>query len=70
VFDGVADAVDYQLEHLLGDRHHRFQVTLDQASDALDDASAANLERLHAHARALADERSADLDALVTLLEP
>ena len=51
VFDGVADTVDYQLEHLLGERHHRFQVTLDGRSDTLDDASAENLERLSAYAR-------------------
>jgi predicted acylesterase/phospholipase RssA len=70
VFDGVADAVDYQLEHVLGDRHHRFQVTLGERSNALDDASAENLERLHAHARALVDARSADLDELVMLLDP
>jgi uncharacterized protein len=70
VFDGVADAVDYQLEHVLGDRHHRFQVTLDTASDALDDASERNLDRLHAQARALVDARSDELDRLVALLDP
>jgi hypothetical protein len=68
VFDGVSDAVDYQLDQLLDDRHHRFQVTLTQASDALDDASPENLERLRAQAHALVAENSAALDRLVELL--
>ena len=70
VFDGVADAVDYQLEHLLGPRHHRFQVTLDERSNALDDASPDNLDRLYGHARALVRARSADLDELASVLSP
>jgi uncharacterized protein len=68
VFDGVADTVDYQLLQLLGDRHHRFQVTLDARSDALDDASEDNLERLDAYARQLVGEHADELDDLVTLL--
>jgi uncharacterized protein len=68
VFDGVASAVDYQLDHLLGARHHRFQVTLDRASDSLDDASERNLELLQEQARELVAERSADLDRVVEAL--
>jgi uncharacterized protein len=68
VFDGVADTVDYQLVQLLGDRHHRFQVTLDARSDALDDASEANLARLDAYARELAGARAGELDQLVVSL--
>jgi patatin-like phospholipase/acyl hydrolase len=68
VFDGVAAAVDYQLDHLLGDRHHRFQVALDRASDALDDASERNLALLQGHARELIAARSAELDALAAAL--
>ena len=39
-------------------------------SDALDDASAENLERLSAYAKALVSERSDELDRLVSLLDP
>lgn len=68
VFDGVAAAVDYQLDHLLGGRHHRFQVTLDRASDALDDAGDGNLALLQDHARELIAARSADLDRVAAEL--
>ncbi len=68
VFDGVAATVDYQLDQLLGARHHRFQVTLDRASDDLDDASEGNLALLQEHARELLEDRSADLDAVVAVL--
>jgi patatin-like phospholipase/acyl hydrolase len=40
VFDGTADAVDMQLEALLGSAYVRLQTPLDEASDDLDDASA------------------------------
>ena len=68
VFDGVSAAVSYQLEQLIGDRHHRFQVTLDRASDDLDDASAKNLGLLAEHAAELVAERSDDLDRVVEAL--
>jgi patatin-like phospholipase/acyl hydrolase len=39
VFDGISDAVDYQLRHLVGEgRYWRMQVELTDASDAIDDA--------------------------------
>jgi patatin-like phospholipase/acyl hydrolase len=68
VFDGVSAAVSYQLDQLIGDRHHRFQVTLDRASDDLDDASARNLELLAEQASALIAERTDDLDRVVEAL--
>ena len=40
VFDGVSDAVDYQLLHILGEeRYWRLQVELTEANDDMDDAS-------------------------------
>jgi patatin-like phospholipase/acyl hydrolase len=66
VFDGVSDAADYQLRHLLGDRFHRFQVPLREASDAMDDASADNLDALARDAERLIELRS---DALGTLCD-
>jgi uncharacterized protein len=65
VFDGVADTVDYQLQHILGEgAYTRLQTDLDQASDALDDASPANLARLEGEAAGLIAARSAELDAV------
>ena len=69
VFDGVSDAVDYQLRHALGEgRYWRFQVELTRASDALDDATDENLRALRAQAEELIAARSADLDAVIALL--
>jgi patatin-like phospholipase/acyl hydrolase len=69
VFDGISDAVDYQVRHVLGDeRYWRFQVELTRASDDLDDASEGNIAALRGHAEELIAERSADLDAVVAAL--
>jgi len=69
VFDGVSDAVDYQLQHVLDPgRYWRLQVELNRASDDLDDASDDNLRELRAHAEALIGQRSADIDAAVAAL--
>ena len=62
VFDGSADAVDAQLTRLAGDRYVRLQTRLDQASDALDDASPENLAALRREAEGLIAARSADID--------
>jgi patatin-like phospholipase/acyl hydrolase len=69
VFDGVSDAVNYQLARVLtGDRYWRFQIELTLASDHLDDASEANLAKLRGHAEELIQEKSADLDAVLAKL--
>jgi uncharacterized protein len=69
VFDGISDAVDYQLRQTLDERRYwRLQTELTRASDALDDASEENLEDLRGHAEELIRERSADLDAIVAAL--
>lgn len=64
VFDGVSDAVDYQLQQILEDDFQRFQCKLKIASDDLDNASAANIEALKMQARNLIEARSDDLDAV------
>jgi uncharacterized protein len=65
VFDGVSDAVDYQLRHTLGEgRYHRLQVELKGASDDLDDADEANLRALRGRAEELI---ASSEDALRTL---
>jgi len=69
VFDGVSDAVDYQLDHVLGgERYWRLQTELTLASDDLDDASDDNLAKLRGHAEDLIRERSATLDAALARL--
>jgi patatin-like phospholipase/acyl hydrolase len=69
VFDGVSDAVDYQLDHVLGsERYWRLQTELTLASDDLDDASEDNLARLRGHAEDLIREQSPTLDAAIARL--
>lgn len=68
VFDGVADTVDYQLRHLIGESYWRLQAVLTDASDALDDASEYNLTRLVDTAEALVAAQDERLDALSAAL--
>lgn len=68
VFDGSADAVDGQLAALVSDRYIRLQTRLDEASDALDDASPENLAALRREAERLIVRRSADIDRLCATL--
>ncbi|MEA2341324.1 MAG: hypothetical protein QOG11_1401, partial [Solirubrobacteraceae bacterium] len=69
VFDGVADTVEYQLTQILGpEAYDRFQIDLHDASDALDDASAMNLEALEREATKLIAARSDDLDRVCAAL--
>jgi patatin-like phospholipase/acyl hydrolase len=60
--DGESETVDYQLQTILGDRYHRFQVELNLASDELDDASAHNVEELERQADELLQEHGEELD--------
>jgi uncharacterized protein len=65
VFDGAADTVDFQTSTLVPDGGYiRLQTELTQASDALDDASPANLAALQAEAAALVEHQSAAIDDL------
>jgi uncharacterized protein len=69
VFDGVSDAVDYQLRHALDpNRYWRLQVELTRANDDLDDASEENLAALRGHADELIAARSADIDGAIAAL--
>jgi uncharacterized protein len=68
VFDGTADAVDFQLEALLGDMYVRLQTPLDEASDELDDASAANLAALRREADRLIAARDDEIDRVCARL--
>jgi patatin-like phospholipase/acyl hydrolase len=69
VFDGVSDAVNYQLDRVLGpERYWRLQPELTLASDHLDDASEDNLRKLRRQAEELIAARTADLDAVLKKL--
>jgi hypothetical protein len=69
VLDGVADTVDYQLRQLMPPGTYvRLQPTLDRASDALDDASPANLALLEDQARELVAANADELDRVAELL--
>jgi patatin-like phospholipase/acyl hydrolase len=69
VFDGVSDAVDYQLQHALDEGHYwRLQVELDRAADDLDDAGEENLRLLREQAEQLISDRSGDIDAAIAAL--
>jgi uncharacterized protein len=69
VFDGVSDAVNYQLLHALGEeRYWRLQVELTLASDDLDDASEDNLRDLRIQAERLIEAESAKIDAAIAAL--
>src|SRR3990170_2047389 len=64
VFDGTADAVDFQLKALMGDDYVRLQTPLDEASDDIDAATPENLAALEREAERLIAARDADLDRL------
>jgi hypothetical protein len=68
MFDGVSDAVDYQLRQLLGANYLRLQISLERGSDDMDDATRGNLENLKAEARSLLRGRKADIEDLVDRL--
>ena len=71
VFDGVAQTVDFELHRLLPEgRYVRLQTRLEEASDALDDASDRNLEALRREGARLVATRSADLDRTAQALAP
>jgi patatin-like phospholipase/acyl hydrolase len=68
VFDGVSDTVDYQLKTILGERYHRLQVTLETASDNMDDAGARNIEDLKLEAEELLEASAGELDRICAKL--
>jgi uncharacterized protein len=71
VFDGVSDAVDYQLRQALGEgRYWRLQVELTRASDELDDASEENIRLLRGHGEELIAASSEELDEVIAQVRP
>jgi hypothetical protein len=68
IFDGVSDAVDYQLRQILGARHIRIQGRLEVARDDMDDASRAQLEALKIEAERILHRHEGDLAVVRSLL--
>jgi uncharacterized protein len=70
MLDGVADTVDYQLQQLApAVRTFRFQGALTDASDEIDDASAANLARLRRLGQQMLAEQAEATRALIEALQ-
>jgi uncharacterized protein len=68
VFDAGSDAVELQLDALMGEGYIRLQTRLEEASDELDDASAENLAALRREAERLIAGHDADIDRACELL--
>lgn len=68
VFDGQSDAVTMQLDELLVERHHRFQIELNGASDDLDDVRPENIQALRRLGDALVEAETAQLDRVAEAL--
>jgi predicted acylesterase/phospholipase RssA len=70
-FDASSSIVREQLDRMLGARHHRFQIALeDGTSEAMDDASPKNLAALRHSAELLIEQRYDDLSRLARELSP
>ena len=67
MFDGANKVANHQMRRFLGDRYIRLQVTLDEANDAMDDASEANIENLKRCADRLISENQATLSRILSL---
>jgi predicted acylesterase/phospholipase RssA len=74
VFDGVAEAAEYQLRRLCrhadgqSPRYHRLQSPLENANQALDDASDSNIELLMQDADILIDKERDTLEGIYAAL--
>ena len=69
IFDGVSDAVDYQLDQILGEqRYFRFQTPLELASDDMDNACRANLFALRTEAEQILNHNALKLARVIELL--
>jgi len=70
VFDGVSDAVDYQLNLILGKgKFYRFQTKLVEGFDDFDDASNTNIKTLIRLAEALITRRQADINKICQIIK-
>jgi predicted acylesterase/phospholipase RssA len=68
MFDGMADAVNYQMKTFLGERYVRLQTDLSIASDDMDNITASNIAALKLEAEKLIRTHRRELDLVCTLL--
>jgi patatin-like phospholipase/acyl hydrolase len=68
MFDGMADAADYQMKMLLDDKYVRLQTNLSVASDDLDNVTANNLENLILESQKLIRTHRQAIDMVCSLL--
>ncbi len=68
VFDGVSDAVDYQMTQMLGKRYVRLQIPLEFADADLSNAAPDNMARLEADAQRLIAAHRLEIDNISALL--
>jgi hypothetical protein len=69
MFDGAADAANYQMKMFLGDQYVRMQTSLSVASDDMDNATRGNVENLKAEANTLIQTHKAEMETVCTLLQ-
>lgn len=69
MFDGAADAANYQMKMFLGNRYVRLQTILAVASDDMDNATNGNVENLKSEAAKLIQTHKAELETVCTLLQ-
>ena len=68
MFDGVSDAVNYQLKQLLGTQYFRLQTELTTASDDMDNVSESNLDALRKEAEILINDNKNIISEICQLL--
>ncbi len=69
-FDASSSIVQEQLDRMLGERNHRFQIPLTGCTEQMDDASPRNLAALRRNAELLIEQRHDDLSRLAQELLP
>lgn len=69
-FDASSSIVQEQLDRMLGERNHRFQIPLTGCTEAMDDASPRNLAALRRNAELLIEQRHDELTQLAHDLLP
>jgi uncharacterized protein len=69
MFDGAADAANYQMKMFLGSRYVRMQTSLSVASDDMDNATNGNVENLKAEAGTLIQTHKAEMGTVCEVLQ-
>lgn len=68
MFDGMADAANYQMQQILGDKYYRLQAGLSTGSDDMDNVTAANIEALKLEAKRLISMHRQEIEGICKIL--